>query len=389
MKVLWTCMRFSPARGAVEDDLLRIGKILVKSGYDIDAATSDIQSSSPLKRVPEKKDIIDGITVKRARAYRVNAEESTMFVPGIFRAVMATDADIVHSHSFRLLSTYWAKKRRGKRWVVSPHYYSEMLERAAAGIDGRKGMMRRSEIQSMRKTLPFADAVVAENTLEAEHLRSVLELDLDNVRTIPRAIDFSRFEHTKDPGIFRKKFGVDGRVVLFAGKLEASKGLDTLLEAVPAVVKEFIDARFVITGKDGGVRTRLEKKAKFLGIEDKVLFTGAVEPDMMLSAYSACDLFVLPPEYEASGMALLEAMACGKACIGTKTGLIPDALIHGKTGLLVEYGNREILAERICQLLLDDHTRNRMGDAARERVKGHFTYEKVAGQYDTLYADLA
>lgn len=389
MKILQMCTRFPPAPGGVETDVYKIAKELTRKGHAVSVFASDLYTETPFRKVDEKNGTYtkyDGIPVRRFRAYTPGGEMHYVFEPGMVPGALTEDADIVHAHSYGYFQTHVAglMKSLGRcKFVFSTHYHPDW---SMWGGDKRKTLRRIYDRAFAKNIMKSADAIVVESASEAEMLRSLTGLELANTVTIPPGIDWEKFENPVRPTLFREKYEIDCRYVLFVGRLASNKGLDTLLEAVPIIAKEYTDVKIVIAGEDAGMRAHLEKKAEFLGVRDIVVFTGHIKDEnVLLSAYSGCDVFVLPSEYEAFGIVLLEAMASGKPCIGTNVGGIPESVIHGKTGLLVEYGNRDILAERICQLLLDDTARKRLGETARNRVREHFTWEKVGEQFEILY----
>jgi glycosyltransferase involved in cell wall biosynthesis len=189
------------------------------------------------------------------------------------------------------------------------------------------------------------------------------------------------------------------QVVLFSGRLATNKGLSVLAEAAPIVLKQFPDTRFVIAGQDMGVREGMEKRLKELGISDRFLFTGHIKDDgLFLSAYGACDVFVLPSEYEAFGLVLLEAMASGKPCVATNVGGMPEVLgepsppkgIHQTgCGMLVDYQDPGQLAQAIGRLLSDKSLRQTMGASGRARVQKEFNWDSVTAKILEIYGELA
>jgi glycosyltransferase involved in cell wall biosynthesis len=176
---------------------------------------------------------------------------------------------------------------------------------------------------------------------------------------------------------------------IFSEKNIRYKGLLHLMESAPKVLSEFKDTTFVLVGEDEGLRSELMDRIKRTGIESQVVFTGHIrDENLFLSAFSACDVFVLPSEYEAFGLVLLEAGACEKPAIGTRVGGVPEVIEEGRTGLLVEYGDSKELATAIIDLLGDEPKRKEMGKAARERVRNNFTWPKIVDQLEKVYKEV-
>ncbi|MDI6707973.1 MAG: glycosyltransferase family 4 protein, partial [Candidatus Thermoplasmatota archaeon] len=152
--------------------------------------------------------------------------------------------------------------------------------------------------------------------------------------------------------------------------------------------KEFPQTVFIIAGEDMGVKKTIYAQAVKLNVQNNILFTGYIaDEEMFHSAYSACDVFVLPSEYEAFGIVLLEAMACGKPCVATDVGGVSE-IVDEKTGVLVDYGDRDGLAHAIIDLLGSERKRNEMGMAGREKVRTRFTWDKTVDALEETYRSL-
>ena len=149
--------------------------------------------------------------------------------------------------------------------------------------------------------------------------------------------------------------------------------------------KRFPGAKFLVAG-EGSLRNEMEEKARKLGIADKVIFAGWREdvPDMI----SVMDVVVQPSLNEAVGIALVEAQAQGVPIVATKVGGIPEAVVDGKTGILVPPSDAEKLAEAVSGLLADKAKRAAMGAAGRAWVQDKFRAETMAEKTSALYMEL-
>ena len=156
--------------------------------------------------------------------------------------------------------------------------------------------------------------------------------------------------------------------------LVAHKGQRHLINAVPLVLREEPDARFVILG-EGPLRAALEHQVKTLHLEKHVVLPGF--RDDVLSCIKAVDLFVMSSETEGLGTSLLDAMAAGKPTIGTDVGGIPEAIEDRVTGLIVPPNDPASLARAIVKLLKDGALARRMGQAGLARAKKLFSVEKM------------
>lgn len=163
------------------------------------------------------------------------------------------------------------------------------------------------------------------------------------------------------------------------------KGQRHLIDAAAHVVQRVPDARFVIAG-EGELRASLERQIKERRLEKHVFLAG-FRPDV-LSVHKAFDLFVMSSVTEGLGSSLLDAMACGKAVAATTAGGIPEAVVHGETGLLVPPRDDAALADAIVRLLTDDDLRRQYGAAGLKRVRERFSVDRMVRDTLAVYDDV-
>jgi glycosyltransferase involved in cell wall biosynthesis len=388
MRILQLCIRFPPAPGGAENHVYNISLELKKRGHKIDVFTSDLYTEVPFVRMKNLEPDYNGIPVRRFKAYSLKGEMHYVFMPKMVRALLSADADIIHTHSYGYFQTTAgpiAKKLRDRPIIVTPHYHPKW---SMWGGSKRKGLRRLYDGLLAKPTMRAQDIVIC-HTQNEKRLLSEYEIPEDRIRIIPAGVDFSKFEYIPSPEPFREQFEISGRMVLYAGRLASNKGLSYLMDAIPQILSEYNDTTFVFIGEDEGQKTHLESRAQELGIRDKIIFTGHLTDErIFLSAFSACDVFVLPSEYEAFGLVLVEAAACEKPTVATRVGGVPEVVEDGKTGLLVDYGDSTQLASAIIDLLGDEKKRKDMGRAGRERVKENFTWPKVVDKLEGVYKEV-
>jgi glycosyltransferase involved in cell wall biosynthesis len=163
-------------------------------------------------------------------------------------------------------------------------------------------------------------------------------------------------------------------VVANVAALVPHKGQRHLVDAAALVVRQVPDARFVIFG-EGELKEPLERQIKGHNLEKHVLLAG-FRPDVW-ALCKTIDLFAMSSITEGLGSALLDAMACRKAVVGTTAGGIPEAVEHEATGLLVPPRDDRALADAIVSLLNDADTRARFGEAGRRRVEEQFSEDRL------------
>jgi phosphatidylinositol alpha-1,6-mannosyltransferase len=181
-------------------------------------------------------------------------------------------------------------------------------------------------------------------------LRFYSDLDASRLIVVPNTLDpllepdtASRATVTDKPGHPR---------ILSVGRLTTAdtyKGFDTLIEAMPHILSEFPDSTLRIVG-DGDDKPRLQSLAHRLGVTTAVHFTGRISDKELHQEYQACDLFALPSRKEGFGLVYLEAMICGKPCVGARAGGAPE-VINDAVGALADYGNIPALAAAIGDVI--------------------------------------
>lgn len=198
-----------------------------------------------------------------------------------------------------------------------------------------------------------------------------------------------------DPEIFRpvppnlalqRQLGLltANRIIVFTGRLIGLKGVGDLLRAL-AGLSETYPWQLLVIG-EGESRVALQKLSDGLGIGRRVIFTGFVPNDELPHYYASADLAVFPSVAdETFGVAICEAMACGRAVVSTWVGGIPELVIHGEAGLLARPRDPADLGIKISQLLREDDLRRHLGEAALRRVRRLFTWEKVADRLQQVY----
>ena len=163
-------------------------------------------------------------------------------------------------------------------------------------------------------------------------------------------------------------------VIVNVGALVGHKGQKYLVDAMPLVLRSVPDAHLVILG-EGELRPALERQVKHLSLEKRVLLPGFRED--VLSLMKSADLFVMSSITEGLGSAVLDAMAMGLAVVGTRAGGIPEAVVPGVTGELVEPAEPAPLAAALVKLLKDPALRRAYGEAGRQRVTRQFDVEHL------------
>jgi glycogen(starch) synthase len=171
------------------------------------------------------------------------------------------------------------------------------------------------------------------------------------------------------------------------GRLLPVKGFDVALDAVALLVERFAGVRLTIAG-EGPARAELERRTAALGLNERVVFAGWVEPERVRELLRSARIVVMPSRREGLPVAAVEAAAMARPIVASRVGGLPEVVEHGRTGLLVDPDDPRGVAEAIASLLERPEVTARLGRAARESVRETLSLERCADAFDELYRTL-
>ncbi len=184
-----------------------------------------------------------------------------------------------------------------------------------------------------------------------------------------------------------KPFSKENEVLIGSiGTLNEQKGMQYLIKAMPAVLKEFPNAKLEIIG-EGYYKDRLQRLVKSMKLTRQVKFTGFLKD--VYEELEKLDLYVQPSLSESFGLAILQAMSVGLPVIATKTGGVPEVVTDGKTGLLVEPKNSGQLASAVLEILRDKEKAISMGKLAAEDATLKFSLKDMVEETEDVYEGVA
>lgn len=247
------------------------------------------------------------------------------------------------------------------------------VHNAPPGGDAGPGALTGRILRSARRVVVPSEAL-------GRHIRDLLP-DLEpRVSVIRNAL--------RPPPIEPRPLPFDAPRVLFVGRLLPEKGFDVALEAFPEVVGRYPRARLVVAG-EGTQRETLERRAAELGVADAVDFLGRVDPEKVPGIINTATLMVVPSRwFEVFGLVALEGALMGRPVVASRVGGLPEVVVEGRTGLLVEPGDVHALARAVLFLLENPDRCASMGRSARERALEDFGWEPLVDAYDRLFRSL-
>ena len=325
------------------------------------------------------------------------AEHLPQFVHGVldFARREGLRYDVIHSHYW--LSGLVARDLRGAWAVPIIQMFHTLGHMKNSVASGRQEWEPERRIEGEAEVLAFSDLVVAATPLERAQMVWLYGADAAKIAIVPPGVDLGLFQPIP-PQEARRILGLppERRIVLFVGRIEPLKGIDTLLRSMALVVPEIPcwqeDLSVVIIGGAPGAGVeradaelaRLENLRSELGIQELVTFQGAKDQDTLVYYYSAADVVVMPSLYESFGMVAVEAMACGTPVVASKVGGLAYSVQEGQTGFLVPDRDAEALAAKIQVLLCDDNLRVRLGQQAAHWAQ-RYGWPAIADQIVDLY----
>jgi D-inositol-3-phosphate glycosyltransferase len=253
-------------------------------------------------------------------------------------------------------------------------------------------------LDSEAQLVKNADHLMVSNHREKVQMVWTYGVPAEKISVIPCGVDPSLFI-PRNAEQSKAHLGLpDKRYILFVGRIDPVKGIDTLLRAIKRVKEArnaLQDVHLLIIGGDldrteAGQNSEINKLKRLTGsleIKDMVTFLGAQRQDQLPYFYAAADMCILPSRYESFGMVALEAMACGTPVIASKVGGLASLIQNEMSGLLIPEGDEVSLAEKILLLLTNTSFKDTLGGEARNRAL-EFSWPVVTQQVLSLYQNI-
>lgn len=284
--------------------------------------------------------------------------------------------DIVHSHLYPADVYTWAALHLapGPIWISSHHNEPPFFKHP---LHCRMSQMIYRQARSL----------IAISGSVKEYIHSTCGINSEKVQVIHYGLDDNCFlvNNGADSGSIAKTalgLNEDNFIVTIIARLTPQKGHQYAIRALEQIVATHPHIRFLVVG-EGPLESHLRQMVETLSLTKHVRFLGLRKdvPDIL----KISDLLLLPSLYEGFGLVLLEAMATKKPVLASKVGPIPEVVVDGGTGLLVPPADSQAIAEAILKLDHDVTLRLNLGKAGYERLKDHFTLEKMARKIEELY----
>lgn len=347
------------ASGGMRQHYLSLAKGLKDEGFDVLAACSFDKST-----MEELRD--EGIEVYPFYLPgEVHPYMDALNAVRIARIIRGQGVDVLHCHGFKA----GVVGRAGAILAGCPKVYTVHNFVLSSSHGFRDTMLSGLEKALSKRT----EAIIAvSNALKLE-LERKCRISGERISVIYNGV---APPSGGDGGKVRRRFGIEPEAVVVGSvaRFIPSKGIQHLLDAIPLIRNRCGDVRFIIVGT-GPYEEALKMRARTLGVEGQVIFTGYVTS--VWDYLAAMDIFVLPTLSEGLGISVLEAMAMGRPVVASNVGGIPEVVEHGRNGYLVPPGNSAALASAVISLIEDVHRRRIFGQEGRQRVMANFSVESM------------
>lgn len=374
----------------------RVGEALAKLGWQVDIFTRKTNPDDPkiVQHSPHCRTIrlVAGPQefIPRDRLFEYMPQFAEAFQA--FQSKEGTNYPLIHTNYW--LSAWVGLQLQQASNIQLVHTYHSLGAVKYRTISPQPAIAR-TRLAVEQQILEQASCVVATSPQERETLRSLVShqghiqviscgTDLDNFRQIPK------LEAREQLG-----FNSDEQIILYVGRFDPRKGIETLVRAVAqSKTRAKGNVRLVIAGGshaeliDAQECQRIEQIVQELGLAEQTLFPGHLGHDVLPLYYAAADICAIPSDYEPFGLVAIEAMACGTPVVASDVGGLKFTVVPEETGLLVPPQDAGAFAAAIDRILADELWATKLRKQASARVRQYFSWSGVAIELSNLYRHL-
>jgi glycosyltransferase involved in cell wall biosynthesis len=393
-KVCFISPEYLPLSGGTGAYVYYLSNELTKNGYSINIVTSgseakDVQVNPKLSvnflKIPKmpivKSFMFAGYSYRKLNNIRntlrtdlthVNLPLVPNFaVPINFgKAVISTVHSTWKGEAEAIRGEPYSRLNSNERFLVSFNWFLRIFE---------------------RKMINRSNKIIAVSDFTRRELLNYYKIKENKIRVIHNGVDIFKFQPSPDKRKIKEELGFNPNdiAILSVGRLYARKGLFTLIESMPAVVRRFPNAKFVISGKgQSNEMKKLVAHAEQLGVKSNIIFTGYFPDKKLPKLYQAADIFAFSTFYEHHPFAVLEALSTGLPVVTTNVGGIPETIDSGKNGFLCDPFSPHQFSDRILQLLEHPAEASEIGFLARKTILERFDWRLVVKKVLKVYDEV-
>ncbi|MDI6644111.1 MAG: glycosyltransferase [Methanobacteriaceae archaeon] len=391
MKILQVTPFFKPSWEAGGPPRLAydISRSLLERGHEVTVYTTDgfkyrldVEKNCPVN--------VDGIETYYFRNISNYLTRKMNFLTPYYLPVVARKDlkkfDLIHIHEHRTLMAvivhYYARKY-DIPYVLQPRGSAPLL-----GKDKQKIVFDKIYGDNI---VHDADKIIFTSTREAKKTMETFPFIQEEQKIfIPNSIDMDYFKDLPRKGAFRSKYALskDDKIILYLGRLNKIKGLDSLLKAFKLLKEDIENVKLVMVGPDDGYQDHLINMIRKLELEDDVLLTGTLDGKEKLCAYVDGDIFVLPSSYESFGNVVFESLLSGTPVIVSDKCGCADIINTAHCGLTFRFGDVKEMRDKINYLNSNPVHAKQMVANGRNYVKENLSHQQIITKIEEIYHNL-
>lgn len=288
--------------------------------------------------------------------------------------------DIIHAHDW--LVAYATR-------VLRKSYRIPLITTIHATEYGRNNGIH-TDIQRTinnveRWLISESDRLIVNSNYMRDELVSIFNINSNKISVISNGVNLNKFDDVLADQSFRENYASKNeKIVFFVGRLVNEKGVQLLINAIPKILSNYNDVKFVIAGKGPFLNNLIDLSLK-LNVNNRVYFTGFVSEEVLLKLYKCSDIAVFPSTYEPFGIVALEGMIAGIPVVVSDTGGLKEIVTHKEDGMKFYTGNIDSLADCIIELLKDEDLSNSIRYVALQKVHRLYNWNNITEMITNEY----
>jgi len=384
-RVLMLSWEFPPKTvGGLARHVYDLSRALAAQGEEVHVVTCHVPGA-------KSYEMVDGVHVYRVKPVHAETHNFLDWVERLNKVMIECGRNILGAHRFDLIHAHdWLVAEAAK--VLKETYRLPLVSTIHATEYGRNRGIHNDiqrHINRIEWELTFESwKVICCSKYMAREIAQVFQLPADKIRIVPNGVEIRNvLPRVVDPG-FRNRYAAPyEKMVYFVGRLVPEKGVQVLIRAVPKILAQYANAKFIISGK-GPYQESLQDLADRLRVGSKVYFTGFADDDTRNMLFSGSDVAVFPSLYEPFGIVALEAMATRVPVVVTDTGGLTEVIEHEVDGLKVYPDDVKGLATAIIRLLEEQDLAHRVSQSAWDKVNSVYNWAAIAAETIKIYRDI-
>ncbi|MCL2691223.1 MAG: glycosyltransferase family 4 protein [Candidatus Bathyarchaeota archaeon] len=393
--VCFVSPEYWPLSGGTGAYIYYLSNELMKNGYNINILTGsnqnfDVQVNNQLKvyfqKIP-KMPIVKSFMLAEASYRKLCSIRNSINVDITHPQLPLTPSFAVPPHFGKKLVCTVHSTWKGEAEAIRAEPYSR-LNANEKFLVSFNWFLRFFEVGMIKR----ANRVIAVSDFTRQELKKYYNIPESRIRVIHNGVDTHKFQPAIDKQKIKTELGLnpDDQVILSVGRLYARKGLFTLIDAMPSVVKRFKRVKFVISGKgQSDEMAKLNAHAERLGVKDNIIFTGYYPDKKLPKLYQSADVFAFSTFYEHHPFAVLEALATGLPVVTTTVGGIAETIETGRNGLLVNPADSKQFSDSLLYLLEHQAEAVEMGIKARKTIVDKYDWSILVKETMRVYEEVS